>query len=143
VPGGSRIERAAAAGAVSALAWCAAEPLLARVLRTGFTDTRLLGTAITRRRLSRPIGVAAHVANGAAFGAAFGAAGGRGWRQGLVAAELEHLATWPAMALVDRWHPEVRSGAWQPLCRSGRAFAQEAAMHALFGVLLGLLCEEP
>jgi len=43
------------------------------------------------------------------------------------------------MVAVDRWHPDRRSGAWPPLLRNGRVFAQEAAVHALFGAVLGLL----
>jgi hypothetical protein len=41
------------------------------------------------------------------------------------------------MLLVDRYHPDRRSGAWPPLLRNRRVFAQEAAVHALFGALLG------
>ena len=32
-----------------------------------------------------------------------------------------------------------RLGAWPPLVRNGRVFAQEAVVHAVFGVVLGLL----
>jgi hypothetical protein len=56
-----------------------------------------------------------------------------------VAAEAENLALWPGMALVDRYHPDRRSGAWPPLLRNGRVFAQEVAVHALFGAVLGAL----
>src|SRR3712207_7806858 len=38
------------------------------------------------------------------------------------------------LALVDRLHPDRRSGAWPPLARSGRVFAYEATTHALFGL---------
>ena len=65
--------------------------------------------------------------------------GGGGWRQGLVVAEVENLVLWPTMALVDRIHPDRRSGSWPPLMWSPRVFALEATMHALFGVVLGLL----
>ena len=41
---------------------------------------------------------------------------------------LEHLATWPAIALVE-----------PSLLRSGRAFAQSAWRHLLFGAVLGEL----
>jgi hypothetical protein len=100
---------------------------------------RLLGALITARAPWRRVGIAAHLANGALFGATFGRMGGRGWRQGLVAAELENLVLWPAMALVDRIHPDRRSGSWPPLIWSRRVFAYEATMHALFGVVLGLM----
>ena len=65
--------------------------------------------------------------------------GGGGWRQGVGAAELENLVLWPTMALVDRIHPDQRRGSWPPLVSSSRVFAYELTMHALFGVVLGLL----
>jgi len=51
----------------------------------------------------------------------------------------ENLALWPGMAVLDRVHPDRRSGAWPPLLTNGRVFAYEAAVHALFGVVLGAL----
>jgi hypothetical protein len=85
------------------------------------------------------VGVGLHVANGAVFGAIFARLGGRGVVQGVLAAEAENLALWPAMALVDRHHPDRRSGAWPPLSANGRVFAQEVAVHVLFGMVLGAL----
>jgi hypothetical protein len=80
-----------------------------------------------------------HLANGAFFGAAFARIGGGGWPQGLIAAELENVVLWPTMALFDRIHSDRRSGSWQPLLSSARVFAYEVTMHALFGVVFGLL----
>jgi hypothetical protein len=80
-----------------------------------------------------------HVANGAAFGAVFALSGARGPRAGLVWASAEGLIAWPAMAALDRVHPDRRSGHWPRLVTDGRVFAQEGLMHALFGLLLGLL----
>jgi hypothetical protein len=133
--------RGAAAGAAAASAWAALEPLAARALRTGFTDVRLLGRLVSERRWA-PAGVIVHAANGAAFGAAFALAGGRGPRAGLVWAGAEAVATWPGMALMDRIHPDRRSGGWPRLVTDRRVMAQEAAMHALFGLLLGLMVPE-
>jgi hypothetical protein len=45
------------------------------------------------------------------------------------------------MAVVDRVHPDRRDGTWPPLLLNGRVFAYEAAMHALFGAVLGVLLE--
>jgi hypothetical protein len=87
--------------------------------------------------------VAVHVANGAAAGVAFHRLGLRGWKAGLAAAQVEGVALWPLMAAVDRYHPDRRSGAWPPLLLNGRVFAQEAAAHALFGVVLGALLRDP
>ena len=130
---------------VAAAAWAAVEPAAARLFRTpaGYSDVRLLGALVTRDGARwRSAGLAVHLVNGASFGALFGAAGGRGWRQGLTAAQAENLALWPGMAVIDRLHPDRRSGAWAPLLTNGRVFAYEAAVHALFGVVLGALVRD-
>ena len=133
------MHRGALAGLAGAAAWAASEPLLGRVFRTPYSDVRLLGASVTRGRFWRPAGLAIHVANGAVFGAAFERAGGRGWKQGLLAAQAENLVLWPGMVAVDRLHPDRRSGAWPPLLGNARIFAYEAAVHSVFGVTLGLL----
>lgn len=132
--------RGALAGVAAAAAWAAAEPLGRRLLGTPatYSDLRLLGAPLSRERW-QPVGLALHLVNGAAFGAAFKALGGSGWKQGLAAAQAENLALWPGMVVVDRLHPDRRSGDWPPLLGNGRVFAYETAMHALFGVTLGLL----
>jgi hypothetical protein len=43
------------------------------------------------------------------------------------------------MAVAQGIHPSCRSGEWPPLLTSRRVFAYEAAMHALFGLVLGLV----
>lgn len=134
--------RGALAGIVAAAAWAAAEPAAGRLFRTpeGYSDVRLLGGVLTADGPSwQRVGLAAHLANGAVFGAAFALAGGRGWKQGLAAAQAESLALWPGMAVLDRVHPDRRSGRWPPLLTDGRVFAYEAAVHALFGAVLGAL----
>ena len=135
------MRRGAGAGVVAAAVWAAAEPLAQRAFRTPYSDLRLLGGGVTTGPLWRPIGLAMHLANGAMFGTAFERRGWRGWRQGLVVAEVENAALWPAMALVDRLHPDRRSGAWPPLLRNRRVFAYEAALHGAFGIVLGTLLD--
>ena len=127
------------AGAVAAAVWVTAEPIGQRVFRTPYSDVRLLGALVTPRGPWRKVGIVMHLANGAFFGAAFARIGGGGWRQGLIAAELENVVLWPTMALFDRIHSDRRSGSWQPLLSSARVFAYEVTMHALFGVVFGLL----
>jgi hypothetical protein len=73
------------------------------------------------------------------FGWAFERLGGRGVRTGVAAATLENLALWPAMAVVDRLHPDRRDGTWPPLAGDPRTFAFETTTHALFGATLGAL----
>jgi hypothetical protein len=134
--------RGAAAGAVAATAWAAVEPLAARALGTGYTDVRLLGRIAAPRRWA-VAGTAVHVVNGAGFGALFALAGRGGVRDGLAWTGVETLATWPGMALMDRIHPDRRSGHWpRPLFTDRRVFGQEVAMHALFGLVLGAMTRE-
>jgi hypothetical protein len=136
---GGRALRGALAGAVAAGAWAVLEPLAARALRTGYTDVRLLGRLAGAGRAWPIAGVAIHAANGAAFGAAFAAAGRRGPAAGMGWATAEGLLAWPGMAIVDRVHPDRRSGCWPRLLTNPRVFVQEAVMHGVFGLLLGLL----
>jgi hypothetical protein len=133
--------KGAFAGIAAAASWAAAEPLGRRLLRPppGYSDIRLLGGLLTPGPRWRPLGLGAHLVNGAVFGAVFERVGGAGWKQGLAAAQAENLALWPGMAVLDRVHPDRRSGAWPPLAPNGHVFAYEAAMHAVFGVVLGLL----
>jgi len=130
---------------VAAAAWAAAEPLAARTVRppAGYSDVRMLGGLLTQGSRWRAAGLGAHLVNGAVFGAVFARAGGRGWRQGLAVAQAENLALWPAMGLVDRFHPDRRSGAWPPLLSNARVLGYEVAVHALFGVVLGALARTP
>lgn len=121
--------------------WAAAEPALRRLFGTPYTDVRLIGAPLSRRHW-RLAGTAVHLANGAAAGVLFSRLGLRGWKAGIAAAQIESAALWPGMALVDRFHPDRRSGAWPPLLRNGRVFAQEAAAHAIFGAVLGSLVRD-
>jgi hypothetical protein len=131
--------KGAAAGALAAAAWAASEPVLQRVFRTPYSDVRLLGRFVTRGRAWPAAGLAVHVANGAVFGAVFERAGLRGVKAGVLAAQAENAALWPAMALVDRLHPDRRDGTWPPLARSPRVAVYELLAHALFGAVLGAL----
>lgn len=128
--------RAALAGLTAAAAWAAAEPLARRLFRTPYSDVRLLGAPLSRKHWWLA-GTALHLANGAAAGVAFSRLGLRGWRAGIAAAQIENAVLWPGMVAVDRLHPDRRSGAWPPLLGNARVFGQEAAVHALFGAVLG------
>jgi hypothetical protein len=136
------MRRGASAGIAAALVWAATEPLARRAFGTQYTDSRLVGRLVTTGRLWPLAGIAVHTLNGAAFGAVFARAGGRGWKHGVAAAELENGVLWPAMAIIDRYHPDRRSGYWPPLVSNGRVFAQEAVLHALFGAVLGALLSD-
>jgi hypothetical protein len=138
--------RGAAAGTAAAAVWVAQQPIDKRVFRFPFDDVELLGKAVTRGRRWRATGTAIHLLNGAAFGALYANVAGRAtglpaWSRGPLAALGEHLATWPATALTDRFHP---ARAELPVLRpSRRAFAQATWRHLLFGVILGELERRP
>ena len=131
--------RGAAAGAIAAAAWAAGEPVLGRLLRTPYSDVRLLGRLVTRNRAWPMAGAALHLVNGAAFGTAFELAGLKGVKAGVTAAQAENLALWPAFAVLDRVHPDRRDGSWPPLLRNRRIALYEVIVHALFGSILGAL----
>ena len=135
--------RGAGAGVVAAAAWAATEPGLRRLFRTPYSDVRLLGRLVTRTRAWPAAGLALHLANGAVFGAIFDRAGLHGVKAGVGAAEAENLALWPAFAVVDRIHPDRRTGYWPPLLRSRRIAGYEIIVHALFGAVLGTLAKRP
>jgi hypothetical protein len=129
----------AKAGVIAAAVWAAAEPALGRLLRTPYSDVRLLGRPVTAGRWWPAAGAAVHLANGAAFGAGFVRLGRRGVRQGVLAAEAENLLLWPAMLVVDRIHPDRHNGSWPRLLTNRRVIAYEVLTHALFGAVLGTL----
>ena len=131
--------RGAAAGAAAAAAWAASDPVLRRLAGTPYTDVRLLGRLVTRRRGWPVAGLALHVANGAVFGAAFERLGLSGVKAGVVAAQFENTLLWPTMAIADRIHPDRRDGTWPPLFSNTRVVAQEVVGHAIFGAVLGAL----
>ena len=131
-------------GMAAAAVWAAAEPLVGRALGIPwYSDVRLVGRTLTSGSRWRPLGIAIHLANGAMFGAAFARLGGRGWKQGVLAAEAESVLLWPGMAVLDRIHHDRRSGEWPALFGNGRVFAYEVVVHALFGAMLGALLADP
>jgi hypothetical protein len=134
-----RTVRVALAGAAAAGVWVVVEPAIRRVTGGRHSQVRLLGGVVAPRGRWREIGLGMHLANGAAFGLAFDRLGLRGPGRGAVAAEAENALLWPLVGVVDRIHPDVRSGAWPPLARSRSEFAQEVLGHAVFGGVMGAL----
>jgi hypothetical protein len=134
--------RAAAAGATAALVWAAAEPLDRRIFGCDYSDTALLGKAVSRRYWL-PAGLAMHALNGAAFGVAFDLVrrrtGARPVPLAVGMAVVENTMLWPLCALVDRYHPARGEPGLPRLAGNGRAFAQATWRHAVFGVVLGRL----
>jgi hypothetical protein len=135
--------RAAAAGAAATVVWGVLEPLDTRIFRCDYSDVALLGKAATRGPRWLIAGFALHATNGALFGLAFEAVRRRTGlpkrRLALGLALGEHVGLYPLAAFVDRYHPARGEVGIPPLLRNRRAFAQGAARHALFGVVLGRL----
>jgi hypothetical protein len=134
---------AAAAGAVAAAAWIAAEPAIRRAVGGTHRELRLISCLLFPGRGGAGLGLAVHMANGAAFGLAFHRLGGHGVRRAVLAAQAENAVLWPGMAVVDRVHPDVRSGAWPRLLTDRGTIAQEIGGHLVFGVVLGALLPDP
>jgi hypothetical protein len=136
-----RALRGALAGSVAAGVWAAQQPLDQRLFGVPYDDIELLGKWITRGPAWRPLGLAAHLQNGALVGALYASVAPRlplpGWALGTLLGLGEHLATWPGTALLPRIHPAAQ--AFPRLWGSARAFAQATWRHLLFGFLLGIL----
>jgi hypothetical protein len=129
------------AGAVATMAMTLEGPLDKRLFDSRYDDIEILGKLVTRGDNWRPIGVVLHVQNGAVLGVAYTrikpSLPGPPALRGLLAGLIEHLATWPMVALVDRYHPARKE--LPKLVGNGRAFAQATIRHAVFGISLGLL----
>ena len=118
--------RGALAG-IAAAAAGAAEPALGRAFGVAYSDVRVLGAAVTTGPGWKRAGWALHLVNGAVFGVVFQRLGGHGVARALAAAQIENALLYPpGMAVMDRFHPDRKSGAWPPLLRNGRVFAYEA-----------------
>jgi hypothetical protein len=137
----ARTARGALAGAVAAGVWAAQQPLDMKVFGVPYDDTELLGKAVTRGPLWRPVGLALHVLNGAVFGAVYAGVSRRvplpSWARGPAAGLGEHVTSWPLVALTDRFHPARDE--MPTLATNPRAFAQATWRHLLFGTVLGEL----
>jgi hypothetical protein len=135
--------RGALAGALAAAAWQASDSLFKRLSGSQYSDAELLGPFITRGRYEWLANLVTHSAGGAAFGYAFERLGGSGVRAGVTAALVENTVLWPAIGIVETFHPKRRDGTWPRLVTSPRAFASASLGHAYFGALLGLGVRRP
>jgi hypothetical protein len=129
----------AGAGVVAALVWAAQQPLDKRVFESEYDDVELLGKLVTRGDSWPAAGLGLHLGNGAVFGAVYSQVRpfvpGPPVLAGLAAGLAEHVALWPLVSVIDRVHPARKD--LPALSGNGRAFAQAAWRHALFGLVLG------
>ena len=133
--------RGGIAGAVATAVMTIEQPLDKRLFDCRYDDVEILGKLVTRGHDWRPIGVALHVQNGAILGAGYARLKpflpGPPVLRGLLVGLVEHLATWPLVALVDRYHPARKE--LPKLNADPRAFGQATIRHAVFGIVLGLV----
>jgi hypothetical protein len=132
--------RGALAGAAAGIAWKAVEPLLQKEFGSPYSDAGIVS------RFVSPGAAAAYATQalgGAAFGSLWARYGGRGINATVRAALLENAALWPAVAVVQRFHPDVRSGRWPKPFADPGSIQVSFAGHAIFGVLLGALLDPP
>jgi hypothetical protein len=133
--------RGAVAGAVATAVMTLEQPLDKRLFDSKYDDVEILGKLVTRGDHWRRIGFALHVQNGAIFGAAYArlkpSLPGPAVLRGLLAGLIEHVAAWPTVALIDRYHPARKE--LPKLTANRRAFGQATIRHAVFGIVLGLL----
>ena len=110
-----------------------ARPGHRRLFGVDYDDAELLGRLVARGRPeAQAVGTVLHIQNGALFGALYAQVAPslpvHPVLRGPLTALLEHVATWPAIALVE-----------PSMLRNPRAFAMSAWRHLLFGAVLGEL----
>jgi hypothetical protein len=133
--------RGAAAGVVATAVMTLEQPLDKRLFDSPYDDVEILGKLVTRGDDWQRIGFALHLQNGAIFGAAYArlkpSLPGPPVLRGLLVGLVEHVAAWPTVALIDRYHPARKE--LPKLAANRRAFGQATIRHAVFGIVLGLL----
>ena len=133
--------RGGVAGAVATVVMTLEESLDKRLLHSNYDDVEILGKLVTRGDDWQRIGWVLHVQNGAILGVAYAhlkpSLPGPAVLRGLLVGLIEHIATWPLTALVDRYHPARRE--LPKLATSPRAFGQATIRHAVFGIVLGVV----
>jgi len=133
--------RGAIAGAVATVVMTLEQPVDQRLFDSKYDDVEILGKLVTRGDNWQPIGFVLHVQNGAVLGAAYARLkpflAGPAVLRGLLLGLVEHIATWPMTALVDRYHPARKQ--LPKLAANRRAFGQATIRHAVFGIVLGLV----
>jgi hypothetical protein len=142
VPGDSVTRSYTAAGLAAGLAWRALEPQLRRLFGHPYSDPELLTSFITRGRFQPVLDYGVQGFGGGTFGYVFARLGGRRASQALAATLGENIVLLALSPLVDRYHPDVRSGRWPPLTGNPRAAAVSVSGHLIYGLLLGLLTSE-
>jgi hypothetical protein len=127
-------------GAVAGILWKAVEPLLQKEFGSPYSDAGIASRFVSS---SEAAAYATQALGGAVFGAAFARFGGRGIDAAVKTALLENAALWPAVAVVQRYHPDVQSGRWPKPFADPGSIQVSFAGHAIYGVILGALLDPP
>lgn len=134
----NRSVRGAVAGAAAGIAWKAVEPLLQRGFRSPYSDAGIACRFVS----TRPVAAyATQAAGGATFGVAFARLGGRGVPTAVAAALVENAVLWPAVWVVQRYHPDVQAGRWPKPFADPGSIGVSFTGHAIFGLLFGALLD--
>lgn len=118
-----------------------------RIIGRAYDDITLWGDLLTDRpRLQRPLGLMVHFSFGTALAAIYQVllpAMPRlpGWLRGVLFCQVESAVTFPSVIWADAHHPAVASGKLGRLW-SREYFIAEAARHAAYGAVLGVLSKE-
>ena len=140
----TRLARSAAAGVAAALAYLAEQEIDRGLVNPRSDDLELLGGLLAPdARHRHALGLALHLAAGVTFGIVFDRLVasrliGPYWLRGVVMAQIENVALWPLVAVLDRVHPAIRRGRLAPLNRPVY-FLQASLRHLALGAVLGLL----
>lgn len=107
-------------------------------------DFQLLANVGPLREQWRLTGPIIHAINSISLGALYAIVSnqmsGPGWLRGLAFAQIENIAPWPVVMMLDRAHPAIRSGDL-PTYHRPWPFVAETLRHAAFGDVLGSVFE--
>lgn len=139
-----RLRSGALAGFVAAIAFAVWMKLDMRITGDRVDDFQLLGGIGPFSDDWQITGASIHHANGALLGAGYTSVEpllrGPGWLRGITFALVENTLLWPIVLLLDRIHPDIRSGEL-PSYNRRWPFIAETIRHIVFGAVLGYCFE--
>lgn len=135
-----RIVSGVLAGFAGGVAFAAVMKLDMALSDERIDDFQLLATFGPLRDQWRVLGPVIHAINSAGLGVLYALTSNRltgpGWLRGLTFALIENTVLWPAIVVLDRVHPAIRSGEL-PTFNRPWPFLAENLRHAAYGVVLG------
>ncbi len=138
------LPRVIVAGTVASAAYLLEQGVDRRLTPNRYDDLLLWGGLLSRDpRRQRRLGFAVHYTLGITLAAIYAALLPSlprlsGWRRGVLFAQTENLVLYPGVFVLNSIHPDVRAGRL-PSLRTWRYFWVEAARHAAYGAMLGML----